>query len=1316
MEGKFTREFHLPSTENAGHYGNVPSFAAVRAAWFLLASRYTDSDAVVLQAPTLDALPEVDGRLEIVTKSNRGHATRQTFLDWRATVQELLSQARKQEDTVGDPSSVASCYTQSFTINIGYKSPFWVSLAVRATSLETRAAPVKNCTCPQENASLTAQCSLIFDCRIQDGKIIVHAIFDPQAIKYPQVQRMVDQWDHTFQQIHKTENDTLELTSVETISERDKSDVWKWNETVPKAVDACVHGLISSMADEQPDRIAVFAWDGQVTYRALDEQSNQLAHSLVQRGVNKGTGVVICFEKSMYVPIAMLAVLKAGGITTLVSADVPAERLRFMCQRSQPVLAITFATCQSKIPTTIPVFTFDEILADRADEDQIGAHSDLRKVCHDDSAFIVFASGSTGDPKGIVWSHRSLCINTERSGIAFGMNADTRIFQFASYMFDVSILETLTALMYGACVCIPSEHERVSSVSPTIVRMQANWICLTPSTSEGLYPQQVPTLRTIVFGGEALSVEQAAKWGAMFKVINCYGPAECSFSTFCNVTPGVWKAGTVGTSTAGVCWIVDPGDYNRLLPIGAVGELLVEGPVVAKGYLHDPEKTSAAFIENPRWMVQGTRDHPGRQGRLYKTGDLVHYDAEGRLVYIGRRDSQIKLRGQRVELEEIEQQICRSLRRVLEVRVIVEVVIPDVTGHPMLVAFISASDPIRYTKSSLEAIVIKCTADLGQDLEERLPAYMIPSVYRPMYRFPTTAADKVDRRQLRINAKALTIDQLRLARTWQSLETPTESELRQLWADILGLAASIISSDDSFLQIGGDSVKLMRLLPRIEQKFGVQLSVQNVLRQRSLKQLAQLIDSTKLEVPDSSDEVEVERLLVEVKTMAYGLPVSSRVNGCKANQTPQRVFLTGATGYVGTILLYKLLKEEAIIQVTVLVRASSLQHARARIVKSALKAGWWHEKYLSRIRVWLGDLGKEQLGLSKLEWSELSGMDEAQCFIDGIVHNGAIVNWYSSYSDLRPVNVISMYQLLEMAATNAHLRRLVFVSTGPESHDCEDTKDVELYLRRELNGANGYWKSKLVAEKVIAYANCTNRIRPGSITVVKPGFIIGNTAHAIPNVDDFIWRVVAGAISIGQYPEQQTDLWIYVDTCDNLSDLTVECLQGHRSERPLMQSMLGGLRVSRFWAAVNAVLESSLKRVPFKEWYEDLRLKCQSTQGHPALSVLHEIRCEGLGLGSTEIPLVPPTVQTQEEQVEATIRDNVIALVELGYFKDWSCKSSSTVFKRHNKESLQQSKQKKEEANLTCYSCALKERTFLVGSFTCLEWWGGGHGMETKSS
>ncbi|KFZ18629.1 hypothetical protein V501_01109 [Pseudogymnoascus sp. VKM F-4519 (FW-2642)] len=679
---------------------------------------------------------------------------------------------------------------------------------------------------------------LTLTCEFNHDSISVLAAFDGDLIGDLQMERILYQFANILKRINLDSN--LRLADVMTISASDKSQLKAWNSEELIQEDSCIHDLINENFISSPKAPAVCAWDGNFTYRQLDWLSSSLAVKLIDMGVGPGIFVPLCFGKSKWVVVAILGVLRAGGAFVLLEHEHPLKRLQDICQNVDAKLIVTSKENAIKavdLASEVMVIGHDE-LDDYHDWQSILVTS---TTTPEDGAYVVFTSGSTGNPKGVVIQHRALCSNARAYVEAVSLTSEARVLQFSSHAFDVCISDILVTILAGACVCIPSQHECKNDLAGAVGRLTANWIDLTPSLLRTLSPRDMPTLKTVIAGGELLSKQVVSLWSEI-RLINIYGPAECTvLSTIqSNVTMNS-DPSNIGYATRALrCWIVDPLDHNNLTPIGAVGELLIGGPAVGWGYLNDPERTTQSFISSPSWLPHFTQDN----GQLYKTGDLVQYAEDGSLRFLGRKDTQMKIRGQRVELGEVEHHVRRSLVDAADASVVAEVITPDGSNNPALVAFVSLGAAADGRDEGAKAAMKRITAGVEEKLAEVLPAYMIPSAYIPMDKMPMTTTGKTDRRRLREIGGSLTLEQLaQLNPSRGERRQPTtaaEVQLQQVWATVLGIEAGSIGVDDNFLRIGGDSIGAMRLVGAARDQ-GLLLTVADVFKQPRLSKLALLM-------------------------------------------------------------------------------------------------------------------------------------------------------------------------------------------------------------------------------------------------------------------------------------------------------------------------------------------------------------------------------------------------------------------------------------------------------------------------------------------
>ncbi|KAI2605599.1 non-ribosomal peptide synthase [Hypoxylon sp. NC1633] len=620
--------------------------------------------------------------------------------------------------------------------------------------------------------------------------------------------------------------------------------IWNWNTPVPLTLETCMQELVAEQACKDPHRPAVHSWDGDFTYQDVNSKSDQFATHLVSIGVGTGSIVPLCFEKSRWTVVAVLAIMKSGATFALMDPSQPERRLRTIVEQTNASTIITSKLQENIGHRIAPNAAHVTLCSEHFSRHDVSPS--LPSVPRSTNLYIQFTSGSTGKPKGVVITHENYTSGAVPRADIVGYRAHSRVLDFASYAFDVCIDCMLCTLSVGGCLCIPSEADRVNDLSGAIRKMEVNMAHMTPSVARVLDSDIIPSLEVLGLGGEAISAGDAAVWSRSTKVINAYGPSECTVG--CAVNGDVGSEShkshvSIGRGVGGTLWVVDPSNHHQLMPTGAVGELLVEGPIVGPGYLDDPERTALVFINDPQWLLAGSSQHKGRRGRLYKTGDLVRYDSDGTIIFVGRGDQQVKLRGQRIELAEIEYNMRGKLPP--GTRVAAEVIRPGgPAGEQTLVAFIAEraglvpeSDPLL---GSLPTQVLDSLAGMNKSLSEYLPIYMVPTAYIPLQTMPLLVSAKTDRKRLRELGHSLSRRDIAgfAAATVprKVLSTPTEKKLAQLWGQVLGQEVEV-GAHENFFSLGGDSLRAMKLVAQARTQ-DVALTVADVFANPVLSAMA----------------------------------------------------------------------------------------------------------------------------------------------------------------------------------------------------------------------------------------------------------------------------------------------------------------------------------------------------------------------------------------------------------------------------------------------------------------------------------------------
>ncbi|RAQ58613.1 nonribosomal peptide synthase [Aspergillus flavus] len=643
-----------------------------------------------------------------------------------------------------------------------------------------------------------------------------------------------------------------ELSAPENyLTPEDCARIRNWNSAVPPEINASILDVFSEQVKAHPGSTAVSGWDASLTYQELEDCADQLAYQLQSRGVGPGMLIPLCFEKSAWTVVAIIAVISTGAAFVLLDASQPEARLRSIVMQTRATLMITSSQKKDLGRRLAPEVVSVQPTKSTKNSERSRT---LRPVIKPDSLlYVVFTSGSTGQPKGAMISHSNFvsAVHYRRSEL---YTVTPRVLDFASYSFDISIESTLAPLLLGGCVCVPSDASREADPSDAIKAFNVNQVMLTPSVARLVEPENVPSLRLLHLGGEQISRFDIERWPSTVKLINGYGPAECTVvSTANTVSPSSPEAHTIGRGLGAVTWVVDPADTGRLVPVGAVGELVIEGPLVGSGYLHDEGRTLAAFIVDPPWLRAF-----GRRGRLYRTGDLVSYNSNGTLTFIGRKDTQVKVNGQRVELGEIEhnlqQEIYNQGNCVVDVVVDLISVNSNSGKQSILLAFLGLERAAqeRFAASGTPSVQ-ELTSAMWEILEpinlfKALPRYMVPSIYIPLWCMPLLPSGKINRLKLRSMGESLSVDDLAAFRKpqvatvdTQGRITPQEKLLQSLWGQIFPHRAGSIQPDDNFFSLGGDSLTAMKLVGLIR-KHGIENKHSETIRIADILQWPRLAD------------------------------------------------------------------------------------------------------------------------------------------------------------------------------------------------------------------------------------------------------------------------------------------------------------------------------------------------------------------------------------------------------------------------------------------------------------------------------------------
>lgn len=707
------------------------------------------------------------------------------------------------------------------------------------------------------NAGDELNFGLLVECNLSYGEVNIRAGFDKTLMSALDADLLVQRLEHVFYQLSSKASREVPLKELSIVSPADMKILEKFNPEV-EPMEQCMHWLIEEQARLQPNAMMIDSWDGQLTYGEANEYSDRLAGVLIGLGVGPEVMVPFAFEKSAWGVIAIHAIMKAGGACVAMDMSHPRARHEKIVADTEAKVIVASKSHAENIDYVPHVIALDRQALDRMPRRPASART---KVSPNNTAWVVYSSGSTGTPKGSILEHRSLCTTSRINSGLLTCNSSTRAIHFSSYSFDVCIEETSIIPMYGGCIVIPSEEDRLNDLPGVMERMRVNWADLTPTVVRMLNPENCPYLDVMALGGEALTQDIINTWDRKpgFRLFNTYGPSECSIQCTSSEPMQTLKTGAVGGNVGSPrnckVWIVDP-ESLRPLPAGSVGEILIEGPLVARGYLKEEAKTKAAFLDNLSWA-------PGR--RFYKTGDLFSFNMDGTLNCLGRSDSQVKLYGQRIELGEIEFNVKKHLSDPDSSQVVVECFAPNgEPGRKLLAAFVQLipNNATDMEIMEMSDFLREQLAEVKKKVAEEVPKYMVPSLFIPVISLPSNASGKTDRKKLRGEAAGFNQQQLATYSLSQAAEpsakvalsSVVEQALAGLWADVLhiDLAQDPIGANDSFLERSGDSITAMQLVGKAR-AAGLALSVPVIMKSPRLADMAlaaKRIDGVELKIPN----------------------------------------------------------------------------------------------------------------------------------------------------------------------------------------------------------------------------------------------------------------------------------------------------------------------------------------------------------------------------------------------------------------------------------------------------------------------------------
>jgi amino acid adenylation domain-containing protein len=682
---------------------------------------------------------------------------------------------------------------------------------------------------PIEINTGTSKFDLTLSLAERDRKLTGFFEYSTDLFEPARLERMAGHFETLLKSILADPDQPISIIRILTEGERQQL-LMKWDDTAadyPK--DSCIHELFEAQVERKPEAVAVQFEGKQLTYRELNSRANQLAHYLQGLGVGPDKLVGICIERSLEMLVGLLGILKGGGAYVPLDPSYPRESLAFMLDDARVSVLITQAKLvedrgwrmedgdprSSILDPPLQIVFVDEDWGEIAEQSDKNSTS---QVCSADLAYVIYTSGSTGQPKGVQVSHKSVvnCLCGIDENVA--LTAEDVFLAVTTISFDIAALELYLPLITGATVVLASRDE-VPDPKLLLDRLnqsRATTMQATPSAWKVLFDagwRGSPDFKMLC-GGETLSREladQLLEGGA--SLWNLYGPTETTiWSTIAKVEPGPSPVPIGRPITNTQIYILD--SHLQPVPIGIHGELYIGGDGLARGYLNRPELTAEKFVAHP------FSSEPGAQ--LYRTGDLARYLPDGSIEFLGRVDNQVKIRGHRIELGEIETVLNQHPGVKDSVVVARE---RDLSEERELVGYLVPSEP-----------AIPSSTDLRNFLREKLPDYMVPSIFVPLEALPLTPNGKIDRYAL----PAPDGTRPRIDQGYVAPRTEIEELVAQVWREVL--KAEKVGVHDNFFDLGGHSLLATRVVARLRSYFNIDLPLRKLFELPNVAGLAEHID------------------------------------------------------------------------------------------------------------------------------------------------------------------------------------------------------------------------------------------------------------------------------------------------------------------------------------------------------------------------------------------------------------------------------------------------------------------------------------------
>lgn len=903
-------------------------------------------------------------------------------------------------------------------------------------------------------------------------------------------------------------NKYIKLIDIDILCKEEKEEILeKFNNT------KCLHNnkaniktLFEKSVENFSNYVAIEFKEQSVTYYELNNYANYLSKILISLGIKKGDIVGICMKRNPKLIASIISIIKCGAVYLPIDPDYPIDRISYMIDNSKTKLIITDDYGNKKIKDNV-------LNIDKYNYEKENYQNTDVSILPSDLLYVMYTSGSTGKPKAVMIKHESVVNYIESVNRLTDYNNLKNVLSVTTISFDIFVYEIFPTLCLGCKVILADEDEQKmpEKLINLINDKRVEKIQTTPSRFKMMLDickdkEKFKTIKEVNLGGESFPKKLLSNIRNLLNcnISNCYGPTETTvYSTIKNLTND--KNITVGYPINNTyIYILDK--YQKLLPKKCIGEIYIGGLGVANGYLNQKDLTNEKFLNDPF-----------NKGKMYKTGDIGFWNDDGQIECFGRNDSQVKIKGYRIELKEIEKRII-SLKNISEAVVIVN---EENSKNKYLEAYITLID----AKSSV--------ANIYNQLGKELPNYMLPKNIYIIDKFPLSYNGKIDKKQLINCSNKLLLDKYKAVK-YEKPNTIVEKALVNAFSKVLNIRKNKISINDNIFDIGADSILIIQVQLDLL-SLGIVFSTQDFYKYNTIKQLAKF--------KEKKDNIRDNNLTFENNNeRKYTITNMFHMENIDISSKDilKNVLLTGATGYLGAHILKSLI-EKTNCNIYCLIRKKDNVTVEKRLINKLLY--YFDGNYLDlinkRIFIIESNIEEEHLGLDEEKYNQLGKK------IDQIIHAAANVNYYGNYSDFKKSNMDTTFNLAKFAIEFGV--KYNYVSTlGVSGHFLVDNinknitfNENTLYIGQRYE-QNPYIMTKYLAEKKLYELNDTDNLK---LSVIRIGNLTGRYSDGFfqENINDnAFYNILKSMILIKKIPKSMLNREIDFTPVDVCADAIVE--------------------------------------------------------------------------------------------------------------------------------------------------------------------------------